>query len=146
MAIDELRSHVIQPCSTDRAVFCFDFDGCPKFKYMPDNGCFNPRGVALDGECNIYACEDGESSIHVISPTGLGVRIVKLEDFRSYPYSLYENDERLQSPVSVAFETNGERFAITSSRRNDGSLYVIVFKLEIIIRQMFEMLRFKQRV
>ena len=43
MAVDENRSHVIQPCLADKAVYCFDFNGSPKFKYRGQDN-FNPWG------------------------------------------------------------------------------------------------------
>ena len=32
LAVDEVRKQVIQPCATDNTVYCFDFEGHPKFK------------------------------------------------------------------------------------------------------------------
>ena len=104
MAIDENRSHVIQPCTTDRAVYCFDFNGNPKFKYkIKDN--FNPRGVAVDGYGSIFVCDYSYNNhaIHVISPTGNAVRVIqKSEGCPGYP-------------LSIGFKKNGEEFAVTKS-------------------------------
>ena len=53
LAVDEVRKQVIQPCVTDKAVYCFDFEGYPKFKYENANmSC--PRGLDLDRDGNIY--------------------------------------------------------------------------------------------
>lgn len=41
MAVDEKPSHVIKPFTAGRAIYCFDFEGNPKFRYMPSDftGC-----------------------------------------------------------------------------------------------------------
>ena len=70
MAIDEKRRHVIQSCDVDKAVYCFDFDGAPVFKYTSGE-LMNPRGVAVDREGNICVCEYKLGCIHVISPSGV---------------------------------------------------------------------------
>ena len=69
MAVDERRSHVIQPCTLDIAVYCFDLEGNPKFQYTNTELKF-PRGVALDKDGNIYVCDYSVQAIHVISATG----------------------------------------------------------------------------
>ena len=76
MAVDENRSLVIQPCNKDRAVYCFDFNGNPKFKYKgKDNFC--PRGVAVDGYGSIFVCDYMNDAIDVICPTGNGLRVIQ---------------------------------------------------------------------
>ena len=104
MAVDENRSHVIQPCTKDKAVYCFDSNGNPKFKYkIKDN--FNPRGVAVDGYGSIFVCDCtyNNHAIHVISPTGNAVRVIqKSEGCPGYP-------------LSIGFKKNGEDFAVTKS-------------------------------
>ena len=98
MAIDEERSHVIQPCTRDRAVYCFDFNGNPKFKYTnPELRC--PQGVAVDRDGNIYVCDYETDCIHVISPTGSASRLIK--------------DECPFTPLAIAFNKDGDRFAVT---------------------------------
>ena len=74
IAIDEQRSHVIQPCSYDNAVYCFGFDGDQKFKC---DHISTPKGVALDADGNIYtfSCTDVRTGhLFLISPTGLQLR------------------------------------------------------------------------
>ena len=62
MAVDQQKSHVIQPCKADKAVYCFDFYGNPKFAYKHEKlGC--PNGVACDGQGNIYICDESSSSM-----------------------------------------------------------------------------------
>ena len=104
MAVDEIRKHVIQPCSTDNAVYCFDYEGYPKFKYTSAD-LENPYGVALDGDGNVYVCSYSESAIHTISPTGKLIRIIK----ESCP----------TNPRAVAFKENGEEFAVTRASSDD---------------------------
>ena len=65
MAIDEERSLVIQPCSVDKAVYGFDFEGKPKFVYTHKKLC-EPRGVECDGNGHIFICEGKRSRIHII--------------------------------------------------------------------------------
>ena len=76
MAVDEDRRHVIQPCSVDKAVYCFDMDGQPVFRYSNEY-LKDPMGVALDAERNIYVCETVLGLIHIISPDGVGITVVK---------------------------------------------------------------------
>ena len=111
MAIDEERSHVIQPCKTDRAVYCIDFNGNPKFKYTNPELDY-PRGVAVDRDGNIYVCDYLPSCIHVISPTGSASRLIK-DEWR---------------PLAIAFNKDGDRFAIT--RRMNDSL-ITFFRVQI---------------
>ena len=104
MAIDENRSHVIQPCTTDKAVYCFDFNGNPKFKYK-GKGNFNPRGVAVDGYGSIFVCDSiyNNSVMHVISPTGNALRVIK------------QSEGCPGYPLAIGFKKNGEEFAVTKN-------------------------------
>ena len=101
MAVDENRSHVIQPSTTDKAVYCFDFNGNPKFKYKKDDFC--PRGVAVDGYGSIFVCDNiyQNHAIHVISPTGNAVRVIQKSE--GCPIE----------PLAIGFKKNGEVFAVT---------------------------------
>ena len=113
MAVDEIRKHVIQPCLTDKAVYCFDYEGYPKFKYTSAN---HPYGVALDGDGNVYVCSYSEyaiHTIHTISPTGKTIRIIK------------ENCPT--NPRAIAFK-NGEKFAVT--RASNYGRVVTFFRLQ----------------
>lgn len=112
MAVDERRSHVIQPCSSNDAVYCFDFEGQAKFTYEVLS--FSPRGVALDGDGYIYISSD-EYTIHVISPGGRGLHIIGTAD--GCPYS----------PTAIAFSKNGDEFAVT---QEDNRHVINVFKLQ----------------
>ena len=98
MAVDEKRSHVIQPCSQDNAIYCFDFEGTPKFKYT-DTNYAKPKGVALDRNGNIYSCSCFSHVIHVISPTGVAIQVIE----EGVP----------ENPLAVAFRKDGEKFAVT---------------------------------
>ena len=103
MAVDENRSHVIQPCTTDRAVYCFDFKGNPKFKYKGKND-FYPRGVAVDGYGSIFICDAYNNNvIHVISPTGNVLRVIQ------------QSEGCPRWPLAIGFKKNGEEFAVTKS-------------------------------
>ena len=100
MAVDENRSHVVQPCTTDRAVYCFDFNGNPKFKYKGKDN-FYPTGVAVDGNRSIFVCDNNNDAIHVISPTGNALRVIQMSE--GFPIS----------PLAIGFKKNGEEFAVT---------------------------------
>ena len=110
IAVDENRSHVIQPCTTDRAVYCFDFKGNPKFKYKGQDD-FCPRGVAVDCYGNIFVCviiypngilyADNDYAIHVISPAGNALRVIQ------------ESEGCPEYPRAIGFKKNGEEFAVT---------------------------------
>ena len=106
MAVDENRSHVIQPCNKDGAVYCFDFNGIPKFKYKNKDN-FSARGVAMDGYGSIFSCDYYNNVIHVISPTGNALRVIQ------------QSEGCPESPRAIGFKKNGEEFAVTcwSSRR-----------------------------
>ena len=98
IAVDETREHVIQSCQMDNAVYCFSFEGDPKFKYA-NSGLTYPKGVALDRDGNIYVCSSQSASLHIVSPTGLGIRIIK--------------DGCPSWPLAIAFKTNGKECAVT---------------------------------
>ena len=102
MAVDENRSHVIQPCTTDRAVYCFDFNGNPKFNYKNKDN-FYPRGVAVDGYGSIFVCASSNynHAIHVISPAGNALIVIQ----RSEGCPEY--------PAAIGFKKNREEFAVT---------------------------------
>ena len=101
MAVDENRSHVIQPCTIDKAVYCFDFIGNPKFKYK-GNDNFCPRGVAVDGYGSIFVCDNNNHAIHVISPTGNALIVIQTSE--GCP----------RWPLAIGFKKNGEEFAVTN--------------------------------
>ena len=104
MAVDEERSHVIQPCTTDKAVYCFDFNGNPKFKYTNPE-LKDPRGVALGRDGNIYVCNYDfyASCIHVISPTGSASRLIK--------------DGCPRCSLAIAFNKDGDSFVVSEDLR-----------------------------
>ena len=113
MAVDEVRKHVIQPCIKDKAVYCFDLEGNAKFKYT-HVGLTDPRGVALDRDGNIYTCSKSDTAIHVISPTGRAIKLIK----QGCP----------AQPLAIAFKKNGEEFAVTRKAADDR--VVTFFKLQ----------------
>ena len=102
IAVDEKRSHVIQPCTSDKAVYCFDFEGNHNFKY---DGVRQPRGVALDGDSNIYVADPGSNALHVISPAGKPIRKIK------------------SSPLAIAFNYTGNEFVVTSAGSSTATTY-----------------------
>ena len=126
MAVDEKRSHVIQPCTINRAIYGFDFEGNPKFKYMPSDNArlLSPRGVALDGDSNIYACFNdafqqswysSSSSIHMLTPEGKLLQ--KIGTREGCPYN----------PIDIKFDKDGDTFAVTQEQ-----MYTItLFKLQM---------------
>ena len=113
MAIDEKRSHVIQPCTTDKAVYCFDFSGNPKFKYKHPE-LQQPSTVGIDGDGNIYVCNlMRKSAVHIISDTGLPVRVF--------------SDGCIERPMALSFYENGTSFIII--HRSTGNDRVCQFSL-----------------
>lgn len=109
MAVDETRRHVIQPCSSDKAIYCFDFEGHPVFKYT-NTSLINARGAAVDKDGNIYACNHSPPCIHIFSPSGRAISIME------------ENCPK--NPLSIAFKRNGEEFAVT---QNTGDYRTVTF-------------------
>ena len=113
MAVDESRKQVIQRCTTDKAVYCFDYEGYPKFTFT-NVKLKNPKGVALDRDGNIYVCScTPEPAIHVISPAGEAIKVIS-EGCPKYP-------------LAIAFKRNGEEFAVTQC---DDYRLVTFFKLQ----------------
>ena len=104
MAIDENRRHVIQPCSVDKVVYCFDMDANPVFRYSNEQ-LQDPRGVALDSESNIYICETTLGLIHIVSPEGVCILVVK------------EGCPRW--PLAIGFDKHSSKFVLTT----DGPKY-----------------------
>ena len=107
IAVNETRKYVIQPCAIDNAIYCFDYDGNPTFEYR-NNRLNCPKGVALDGDGNIFVCSYNESVIHVLSPTGKAIKIIK----EGCP----------NKPLAIAFKFHGDEFAVTRgyvSREDD---------------------------
>ena len=99
MAIDEKNQHVIQPCKESKTVYCFDFDGNPKFAYASAN-LKAPRGVAVDCVGCVFVCDSECSCVHVISPTGEPVQIIR--------------DGCPPRPLAIAFNSSFDQFAITN--------------------------------
>ena len=97
IAVDERRSHVIQPCTSTNAVYCFDFEGNPAFEHTIPY----PRGVALDGDSNVYVC--CREGLHVLSPRGDHLRTI---DARYCP----------PHPLAIAFHEDGENFVATQEK------------------------------
>ena len=105
IAVDEKRRHIIQPCHVDKAVYCFDYDGKPEFKYTSETLEY-PRGVALDREGNIYVCETYLGYINIISPEG---------------QAIFAISEGVPSePISVGFNKNNDTLAVTQLGGSDG--------------------------
>ena len=111
MAIDESRSHIIQPCSSENAVYCFDFGGNPKFAYSSNLGL--PGGEACDDHGNVFVCDVAKTCIHIISPDGLGIRVIM--------------DGCPKEPLAIAFDASGTQFAVT--RKSDPWKCVTFFSL-----------------
>ena len=100
MAVDEKRSHVIQPCTQDKAVYCFGYEGKPKFKYSHED-LVCPRGVSISGEGNIFVCDQTKNAIHVVSPYGIRLHVVR----EGCP----------EKPLAIAFDQSGLQFAVTKT-------------------------------
>ena len=114
IAVDERRWRVIQPCTVDKAVFGFDFSGNPKFKYTHTE-LISPRGVACDSGGYIFVCESNESAIHILSPDGAGIQIVK---------------EGVHSPLAISVNKDSKELTVT---RHDSPWHKItVFKIRLI--------------
>ena len=102
MAVDEKRGHIIQPCTVENAVFCFDMTGNPVFCYSSD-GFDQLEGVALDNDGNIYICESTFGAIHVVSADGIGITII---------------DENLgcpTEPLAIGYDKTNNVFAVTEN-------------------------------
>ena len=98
MAVDEALGHVILPSVIDHTIYCYDFEGTQVFAYH-DIKIVSPRGVAIDGDGNIYVCEEKQGTIIVLSPAGNPSRIIK--------------DESPTRPLGIGFKEDGKTFAVT---------------------------------
>lgn len=98
MAVDEKKSYVIQLCTEDKAVYCFDFEGTPRFKYSHADLVF-PHGTSISGDGNIFVCDEERSVIHVISPEGHGLHVIR----EGCP----------EKPLAIAFDKSGMQFAVS---------------------------------
>ena len=103
MAVDEKRGHIIQPCSVERAVFCFDMNGNLIFRYS-NNNLEEPKGVAVDNDGNIYICEYALDSIHIISADGTGITII--DKSRGCP----------SKPLAIGYYETNNVFAVTEDK------------------------------
>ena len=98
MAVDEKRGHVIQPCTEDVAVYCFDMDGNHVFCYKNDD-LKDPGGVAIDNDGNIFISEYIKNSIHIVSADGIGITIIK----EGCP----------EGPLALEYDKTKSEFAVT---------------------------------
>ena len=101
MAVDEARGHVIIPSDTDHTIYCYDFEGNTVFAYH-DIEIESPGGVAIDGDGNIYVCNEKQGTIIVLSPAGILLRIIK--------------DECPPRPFGIGFKEDGKTFAVTTKK------------------------------
>ena len=98
MAVDEARGHVILPSRRDHTIYCYDFEGNQVFAYH-NSKIVSPKGVAIDGDGNIFVCESNQGTIIILSPAGILVRLIKEEcPFR---------------PYGIDFKEDGKTFAVT---------------------------------
>ena len=100
MAIDNWRSCVVQSSTEDSAVYCFDFEGTPKFCYQ-NHDLAQPNGLAIDENGYIFICEGKTSCIHVLNYDGVLMQIIQ---------------ERCPaSPLAIGIDTDSRRFAVSNS-------------------------------
>ena len=97
MAVDEARGHVILPSASNHTIYCYDFEGNQKFAYHDIK--IASLGVAIDGNGNIYVCEQIQGTIIVLSPAGILIRLIK--------------DECPPRPLGIGFKEDGKTFAVT---------------------------------
>lgn len=100
MAVDEKRCRVLQPCTVDKALYCFDYEGQPVFKYT-DPRLQDPKGVAVDDAGRIYVCDEQENCIHVITTAGIIIGMINKDD--GCP----------EKPLAIAFDKNTGCLAVT---------------------------------
>ena len=95
-----------------QAVFCFDFEGVPKFTYKHLE-LTRPMGVAIDPDGAIYVCDRDHNSIHIISPTGEPARILR--------------DEIPDRPVNLLFKRKRNEIVVASDQKPYVGLCVFKF-------------------
>ena len=100
MAVDEWRHHILQSCNIDMAVYCFNFQGVPKFKYTHDR-LGQPGGMALDTHGNVFVCGTTTSTIHILSPEGFLIMLIS-EGCPKNPINLQLNGDGNKCVVTQA--------------------------------------------
>lgn len=106
IAVDEKQGHIIQPCTVEKAVFCFDMIGNPVFRYGNDK-LDQPKGVAVDNDGNLYICESTFCSIHIVSPDGTGITII--DKSQGCP----------SEPLAIGYDKMSNTFAVTEDEEYD---------------------------
>ena len=119
MVIDEDRCHMI--CSyrinssetgKTAIVASYDFNGNQIFE-RSFSEIKDPRGIGLDADGNIYLCNLDLGGIHVLSPEGLHIRMIK------------EGCPRW--PLGIGFNKSMNSFAVTQS--NPDCRQVVMFSI-----------------
>ena len=104
MAVDDEREHVILPSQRDHTIYCYDFEANQVFAYH-DINIVSPRGVAIDGDGDIYTCESSRGNIIVLSPAGILIRFII--------------DESPTRSLGIGFIEDGKTFAVTQLKSSD---------------------------
>jgi len=86
--------------STKASVTCHDRKGKEVFRYK-DSEFRSPRGVAEDGEGNIYVCGIDSNNIHQLMPDGTFVK------------TILDSKDDINNPYTIRFEPNSARFIVT---------------------------------
>ena len=102
MSVDEERGHVILPSKTDITIYCYDFEANQVFAYH-DIMVTAPTGVAIDGDGNIYVCDEMQRALIILSPVGILIRIIR--------------DECPTRPLGIGFKDNGKTFVVTDYKQ-----------------------------
>ena len=102
--VHENQRHIIRPYHVDKAVYYFDYEGKPVFKYTSDILEYS-RGVALNRERNIYVSETYLGCINIISPEGLAI------------FAISEGVP--SEPIEVGFNKNNDTLAVTQFGGSD---------------------------
>ena len=108
MAVDETRGHVIIPSERDQTIYCYDFEANQIFAFSKVKSAM-PRGVAIDGDGNIYVCEQKHKAIIVLSPAGILIRSIKKE-CPALPYG-------------IGFKEDKKTFAVTQNGQDSSRVH-----------------------
>ena len=99
--------------STKASVTCHDRKGKEVFRYK-DSELRSPRGVAEDGEGNIYVCGIDSNNIHQLMPDGTFVK------------TILDSKDDINNPYTIRFEPDSARFIVTQMDSDIIKLYQLV--------------------
>ena len=92
---------------------------------------YDPLGMAIDGDGNIYICDIGHGRIRKVSTSGFITTVAGCDSFGYYGDGGPATNARLRSPFDVKLDTNGDIYIADEANSNvrrvtsDGIIHTI---------------------